>query len=348
MQSSSELYALIREQRPDLSDHTIFDWISYLVQLKGCRLFSAVGQAVDEARWLENRKSGIGGSDIAAIMGENPWSSPRIIWLSKTGQFADKVATQSEAAYWGNTLETTVAQEWGKRNNRQWINIPLTLQSIEHPWMLANIDGFTLSDDRKLIEGLLEVKTTTEYNRDAWEEGPIPFYYVCQTNWYCSVTGLSKVDITCLVGGQKLFSLELPCDTELVNRMITVGKEFWFKNVMGLIEPPAEAKDLEGFKDNTDDTQPAKIFADDGTENLAEAYVTLREKIKSLDEVKKQIYAQLFQALDTAPQGLTKTHTLDVRLSERRHCDLATLEKLYPEVYKECVTTKVSRSLSIK
>ena len=87
--------------------------------------------------------------------------------MSKLDMFdSDKQPTQNEAARWGNLLETIVATEWGKRYERQWIHIPVTIQSEEFPWMLANVDGFTLSDDRRMITGILEIKTTSAYNED--------------------------------------------------------------------------------------------------------------------------------------------------------------------------------------
>ena len=116
---------------------------------------------------------------------------------------------------WGNLLENTVAQEWAKRENRQWIHVPVCLQSLDNSVMFANIDGFTLSDDRQTVTGILEIKTTNEHNRQVWETGPLPEYYICQTNWYLGVTGLPLYDIVCLVGGQRLYSYTLPRDNEV-------------------------------------------------------------------------------------------------------------------------------------
>ena len=75
-------------------------WAQYLVQLKGCSLHSTAVQTQDEAGWHAARATGIGGSDIAAIMGESSWKSPYDIWMAKTGQIASSGAEmpQSEAA----------------------------------------------------------------------------------------------------------------------------------------------------------------------------------------------------------------------------------------------------------
>ncbi len=36
--------------------------------------------------WLEDRKKGIGGSDVGQFLGLNKWKSPYQLWLEKTGQ----------------------------------------------------------------------------------------------------------------------------------------------------------------------------------------------------------------------------------------------------------------------
>lgn len=63
--------------------------------------------------WLKLRQSGIGGSDIAAIVGVSPYNTAYDIWVSKTGEIKE---TSSEYAYWGTQLEDIVAKEFSKRN----------------------------------------------------------------------------------------------------------------------------------------------------------------------------------------------------------------------------------------
>ena len=40
---------------------------------------------ISKEAFLERRRSGIGGSDIAAIIGISPWKTPRDIYLAKKG-----------------------------------------------------------------------------------------------------------------------------------------------------------------------------------------------------------------------------------------------------------------------
>ncbi len=348
MQQTEELVFIIQRDDPKVDRETALLWAGYLQQLSGCHLFSAASPENDKEEWLRQRTAGIGGSEIATILGENHWSSPRQVWMSKLGMF-DGNSSQSEPARWGNLLETVVATEWGIRNNRQWIHIPVSIQDDAEPWLLANIDGFTLTDDRALITGILEVKTTSAYNLSAWEEGPLPFNYICQTMWYCGITHLSRIDLVCLVGGQKLFGHELPFDTDLFEREKVAAREFWLENVQKGIEPPATEVDKGLTKnDEHDATLPPVVFDDDESERVAEAYVLLRDKLTSLKKIKDALYAQLFILLGSSTQALTRTHTMVLQTSSRRNCDLDRLADEYPEAYEDCVTTNVSTQLNIK
>lgn len=358
MQSTSELVNLITTGRPDVDRTKALEWAEYLRQLEGCHLFSVSAPEKDKAEWLQDRRAGIGGSEIAAVMGENHWNSPRQIWMGKVGMLDDKPPQQSEAARWGNLLETTVADEWALRNNRQYVHIPVIIQDDERPWLLANIDGFTLTDDRVLITGILEVKTTSAYNRDVWENGPVPFHYLCQTNWYCGITHLSMFTIICLVGGQRLYDYDLPADSELFAREVTAADDFWNNYVLTGIEPPATAVDKElmakaeaeaglTVDDAEEETEQALVLEDDESERLVESYVAIRSKISALNEVKDAIYAQIKVALGSSKEAITKTHSIKVSKSNRRTCDFNKLKSLSPELYEEVVSVSTSTSLSI-
>jgi putative phage-type endonuclease len=58
--------------------------------------------------WLKHRNKGIGGSDVSAICGLNPWRSPLSVYLEKTGQI--EAAEENEAMRWGTLLEPVVAK----------------------------------------------------------------------------------------------------------------------------------------------------------------------------------------------------------------------------------------------
>ena len=350
MQTVTELVKIIQEGRPSVSLTEATVWAEYLQQLKGCHLFSAIGQDVDQKEWLKQRRAGIGGSEISAIMGENNWNSPRQIWMSKIGAFDDKPAQQSEPARWGNVLETVVAEEWAHREKRKWIHIPVILQHDEFPWLLANIDGFTLSDDGCVITGILEIKTTSQFNKDIWENGPLPAHYIDQGNWYCGVTGQPGFDLVCLVGGQSLYSYYIPFDSERFEQQKDAASNFWNNHVVAMVEPDAVYTDKKLLKAEitADEELPPVILEDEDSERVAEAYCQIREKIGTLEKVKDALHAQLQIMLAGSTLCLTKTRQLQITKSARRTCDFDLLESRFPEAYAATATVKVFNQLRVK
>ena len=86
------------------------------------------------AAWLEGRRTGIGGSDVAAVLGLNPWKTPLDVWNDKLGLSEDK--GMSEPAYWGTVLEDTVAREFQQRTGMKVQKVTHQFVDPECDWMI--------------------------------------------------------------------------------------------------------------------------------------------------------------------------------------------------------------------
>lgn len=75
----------------------------------------------NRAEWLEYRKSGIGSSEVATIVGLNPWETPYQLWRRKMGLDAPKEETFAMKA--GHYLEDAVSQFWQDATGREVINV---------------------------------------------------------------------------------------------------------------------------------------------------------------------------------------------------------------------------------
>ena len=179
----------------------------------------------------EARKKGIGGSDVAAILGLSPYKSAVDVWLKKTGRSNDDVS--SEAAYWGNVLEDVVAAEFEKRRNTKVHKVEKTQTHPQHAWALGNID-------RRTADGILECKTAGLRMRDHWfEDGEsVPISYQAQCMWYMAVTDAPVCDVAALIGGQEYVERRIERDDAVIEHMIEIAAEFWHKHVLADIPPP--------------------------------------------------------------------------------------------------------------
>ena len=61
----------------------------------------------ERQEWLERRRSGIGGSDVAPILGMSKWRTAYDVWLSKTAETPEEDRTTMPMLL-GNVLEPEV------------------------------------------------------------------------------------------------------------------------------------------------------------------------------------------------------------------------------------------------
>lgn len=185
---------------------------------------SIVCDSHDRAAWLAARRTGIGASEIAAVLGLSPWKSRWALWADKRGMTADRdLAAENEAVAWGNILESTVATEWARRTGAEVAMAGQLLRSTEHPWALATLDARWALDG---ASGILEVKTTGGLHAADWADGP-PAHYEMQVQQQLLVTGAERAAIACLIGGQKLAWAWVDRDERAIRQIVAAGAAFW-------------------------------------------------------------------------------------------------------------------------
>lgn len=236
----------------DVPDAEVKDWIrSHFPRADGQPLS-------DREIWLIERTRGIGGSDIATIAGLNKWKTPQELYMEKRGHGLLVDNGQSEAAFWGTTLEDVVAKVFAERTGMRVQRVNAILRHDKFPWMAASIDRAVVNPDiagtvrvlspAKRAEAgrllstdqILEVKTANAFsaNRD-WgkEQDAVPMQYVCQTQWYLGITGASICHLAVLIGGQQFRKYVIPRDDALIEHLQDVARKFWFDHVIAGVEP---------------------------------------------------------------------------------------------------------------
>jgi putative phage-type endonuclease len=186
--------------------------------MQALRLAKTVDMPREE--WLSLRRKGIGGSDISAICGVNPWRSKMAVFLEKIEAIPG--VEENEAIYWGTVLEDVVAQEFKKRNQVGVQRVNSLLQHPEYPMFLANIDRIIPKE-----KAILEIKTTNSFNSKEWDEDRMPDHVMMQIQWYLGVTGFKKGYLAALVGGQRYVQASVKFDSELWAIMAQEAVAFW-------------------------------------------------------------------------------------------------------------------------
>lgn len=310
-------------------DHSIQGVISPGFRASVRSFDCAVSHGVTPAgtkRFRVLREKGIGGSEIAAVMGLSPYESPFSIWHRKArpGSGFGEVQ-QNEAMYWGTVDEPAIATRFAELHPEyRVIEAPL-YTSKARPWQIASPDRI-LVDVETGKRSVLEIKTS-RYD-DAWRAG-VPVHYMCQVLWYLDVLELDTAILACRFGGAELREYEITRDGPDMISMREQGAEF-MRSLAAGEQPPLDGhtatfrtlkKIVTGLEDVDIDIEleDALAFAY-ALETHGRAETDLLEKKARLLEIigtgHRAVYGDVTVATRTVRDGETYSLIAGKRLDE--------------------------------
>lgn len=296
-------------------------------------------------QWIEVRRRGIGGSDMAAICGLNPWRSPMHVYLDKLQAAPEQ--EDNEAMYFGRVLEDVVAKEFKDRNKARIQRVNAVLRHKDKPFLLANVDRLVL--DREAGNSILEIKTTSAYRAKDWAEGA-PDHVKIQAMHYLGVTGLENAFIAALIGGQKYVQYVIERDEETIEYLQKIAADFW-----ALVEqrtPP----ELDGSDSSTgvlnflypESQAGLEIELPDEAAQLLRDYDYAAEKVKEWGDAKDRAANELKALLGEAETGRYGDRKVSWKSVQTTRLDTKALKAKLPEVYEAYTATSSSRRFTVK
>jgi putative phage-type endonuclease len=236
---------------------------------------AAVMESGREA-WLAERRKGIGGSDVAAILGLSRWKTPLDVYLEKIGEAPATVET--EPMRWGTLLEPVILAEFSRRTGVAVEKPAAIIRDPGFPWMLASLDGWAPE-----LEAVVECKTAR--SADGWGDdgsGEIPAYYQTQVAHYLAVTGARVAFVPALIGASEFRVYQVERDDVLIRDMVEAERAFWHDHVLAGVPPePVNAADAARLwaRDTGETIEVAGEVADDVEELRA-----LKAQAKDVEE----------------------------------------------------------------
>lgn len=305
----------------------------------------AVTENMPYEDWLDYRKLGIGGSDASVVCGVSRYKSPVELWMEKTDQLHAQEA--GEAAYWGTQLEAMVRTEFTKRTGIGVEHKGVLLQSEEHPFMLANLDGTCEHPDYGTC--IFEAKTASAYKASEWDNA-IPDEYQLQIQHYMAVTGYKAAYIAVLIGGNTFRWKLVERDEALISMLIELEVAFW--NHVQTNTPPAmdgsnaSAKFLsERFPDSVPKSQ---IVLPDAAADLIKQYDIACELLEAVTEQKQTAENKLKEMLGTCETGTAGDRIIVWKSITQERLDSKTLKAEHPALYRKYANKTSYRRFSIR
>lgn len=321
-----------------------------------------------EAEWLQWRTKGIGGSDVAAVLGISPWKTRRDLYYEKTGVEPMEEDTNNWVAKEvGHRLEDLVAEIYQRRTGYTVYPIRKIFQHPLFPFLIADVDYFVQKPNGK--RGILECKTSNYMAKDKWADDAIPRYYEVQGKHYMSVTNLDFAAFACLFGNSEGDFVMREVDRDLEEEEMTIMElaHFWNDFVLANVEPPyTESGDLvlesiRRYSGKADASLP-EITLDLSNVTRLERYIELREKkaredkiVRDLEKELKTVYAPIAALLGQHCAAVCTAGTTRYRITFKPTARISILknrlEKLrlnHPDIYDEYTSVSEGRTFAVK
>lgn len=276
--------------------------------------------------WLKLRSQYIGGSDAAAVVGMNAYSSPYALWAEKTGKtpgFSGNLATEV-----GTFLEEFVAQKFAQETGKKVRKCNHSFLNSKYPFAIANIDREIVGEDAGL-----EIKTTNSLNLKKFKNGEYPENYYCQCVHYLAVTGKKRWYLAVLIGNNEFKRFTIERDEDEIAALMSEEADFWecVKN-----DTPPE---IDGLKATTNAL--TTIYADSNDETTVDLiaykkdladYINLGLQIKELQTQQDEKANRIKSFMGESADGFCDSFNVSWKTAERKTFDSKKFAEKHPEL----------------
>lgn len=302
-------------------------------------------EGLSKEQWLRYRKQGIGGSDVASLLGISKWKSEIELWLDKTNQ-TNEPLVENEAMTWGTIMEPIIRNHFAEVTGKTVVELKAMLQHPEYSFMLADVDGVTVDDTGN--PAILEIKTASEYKRSEWDEG-VPAYYQTQVQHYLCVTGIQKAYVAVLIGGNSFKIYEVDADPEIQSMLVAVEKNFWNK-VQNMIRPEMDGSDAA--KNLLDSLYRGgiseQIVMPDEAVEYVDAYIEACVEEDNAKAKKQEAANRIKEIMGDYDKATCLGHSISWKPVSSERLDSKALKEQEPEIYAKYAKTTVARRFTLK
>lgn len=287
----------------------------------------------DEEDWQELRRKRIGGSDIGAIVGVNPYKSIVDVYIDKIQGSEFK---GNEATHWGHMLEGTLMKEFASRHSEL-----ITYQapySVVDNFLIANLDG-VLEDKETGEYGVLEIKTTSTWNKKDWEDDVIPQSYYAQVQHYLMLTGYKFAYVAVLIGGQQYKEFRVERSEEDIELIKNKATEFYKENILKEIPPMPDGSDayMEYLKKKAAEIENNELIELADLEIKAEELNHISKQIKELQKEEQLLKEIILDRMikENTQKAKIGNHKFNIQNSPNPSLNKEKFKKEDPEFFEE-------------
>ncbi|MEV4438208.1 lambda-exonuclease family protein [Streptomyces sp. NPDC049577] len=307
----------------------------------------------DRERWLQARRSGIGSSDVPAILGLVEHTPPIKVYYDKLGHNVDDAG---EAAYWGTVNEEPVARRWAMQNRSVIRRVGLVAH-VDHPHWITTLDRRVTQcplGSEEQAPCALEIKTRSAFKSAQWHAGA-PDDVTAQVLWQIIVNGYAHMHYGVLIGGNEYHQGTIRADhyRDVMADITVAVDRFWYEHVQAQVppEPAGDGEALAKLFRRLHPTRSGMVAVDRHPDALDALLDYSRHQRDEADarKAKASAKARLIAALgkaQTALIGGERAYSLEPTKAAPK-VDLELLAERWPDAYEACVTPNPTERLDI-
>lgn len=315
---------------------------------------------IGRERWLQLRHAGIGASEIAAVMGRSPWSSPfDTHWKKRVDDPTDEGG--NEYTGWGQRIEPLIIAHFAEQHPEFRVRSKVGIcVNDDRDWQRATPDALLTEasawQDRPthLIglpqpEPVAGLETKNAHDRREWDDAEwqgIPQHYYDQVQHSMDVTGLTSWWVAVLFGGNTYAEFEITYDDAYARELRDAGEAFWndiqAERAPDLDAHLATARRLIALHPDLDDTE---VEVDD---DLADRYRAACQAYDDAKTAKDKATNEIRAAIGNGHYAFSETGEKVATRSvyDQTRIDTDRLKTGHPTIAAECSNTTTVHKIS--
>lgn len=246
--------------------------------------------------------------------------------------------------YWGTVMEPILLAEFSKRTGKEAKPCPFMFQSVEYPFMLADLDGIVKESDGST--SIVEIKTANSFAVSDWSDG-VPVQYYLQVQHYMATVDLAKTYLCVLLGGNEFQIHEIDRDEETIKNIIALEYDFW-QMVINKTQPEVDVQSGEALNVMYPEANNTSVMLADEADSIIDDYINIKVIDDDIKAKKAELENKLKAMLGQAELGKSKAgFTVKWSNSTSKRLDTTALKKAVPELVAKYTKESTTRRFSV-
>lgn len=259
--------------------------------------------------WHEARRHGLGGSEIAAVLGLSPYESRFTLHHRKAGLAGPQ--EENNEMEWGKRLEPVIADKWADEHPDVTLERTGVWCHPDRPWQICSPDRFIIRSGSDTPD-LLEIKTArVDVGWGAEGTDEVPPHIRVQCLWQADTFDRPRTFVAVLIGGCDYREYVIERDEAECAELRAAAVEFLDGLAEGrLPDIDAHSATYTLIRELHPEIEPVEVPLET---DLAVAYVSTHRAVKDAEARHAEAKSRVAAAMGTAQRATWDGHTIATR-----------------------------------